>query len=143
MHIGMRLVGFGLLVTVGCASAPVPESTTSGKIFEVQIDDFVIPKVITVKEEDEVRWVNKRTFPVHVSLTKRLGPTISCLKGFVIEGSDFVGSPIPDSVFGATVNSNEFASLCFSETGIYEYTVRTDKNSGEEASKLAGTVMVK
>lgn len=144
MRIRMLLVGFGLLVTVGCASAPVPESSVTGTVLEVKISDLLIPKVITVKQHDEVRWVNMTSSAVHISLTKPVSAPLSCLKGFVIEGSGFVGSPNPDSLFGATVNSNEFASLCFSSIGIYEYTVRTDTvGSGEEGTKLAGTVMVK
>jgi hypothetical protein len=41
---------------------------------------------------------------------------LSCLRGFVSnEGFEFVGSPDPDSLLGATVNTNEHASLCFSD----------------------------
>ena len=138
MRLGMLLGGFGLLVIVGCASAPVPESSGTGTVFEVQIGDLLIPAMITVKQQDEVRWVNTTSSAMHISLTKPLSAPLSCLKGFEFsEGFGFVGSPNPDSFLGATVNSNEFASLCFSDTGIYEYTVRT------AGTKLAGTVMVK
>src|SRR5213080_2962859 len=110
-RIGTLLVGFGFLVTVGCASAPVPESSITGTVFEIKISDILIPKVITVKQQDEVRWVNTTSSAVHISLTKHQSATLSCQKGFVFrEGYDFVGSPNADAILGATVKSKEFAS---------------------------------
>jgi plastocyanin len=139
----MGLLVAALLLPLGCASAPVPESTKSGEIFEVEIGESVMPKIITVKAQDEVRWVNRRSSAVRISLAKPSGPNISCLKGFAQEGSKFSGSQMPDSIFGATVESNKFASLCFSESGIYEYTVRMGRLTSGEEITLPGTVMVK
>jgi plastocyanin len=137
MHTGTFLGGIGLLLMIGCAS-PVPESSPTGAVFEVEISE-TIPKVITVKERDEVRWVNKTNSPVHILLTKPVMARLSCMKGFVsTEGFEFVGSPNPDVTIGAMVNSHEFASLCFSDAGIYDYTVQR-----EQETKLDGTVMVK
>lgn len=136
VHTGI-LVGCGLLLVIGCASR-VPESSPTGTIFEVKISD-VIPEVITVRERDEVRWFNMTDSTVHISLTKPVDARLSCLKGFDSgHGFDFVGSPTLDVTIGATVNSHEFASLCFSDSGIYNYTVRR-----EHETKLGGTVMVK
>ena len=132
----MLLVGSGLLVTVGCASAPVPESSITGKVIEVKIGEVLTPKVSDAKTGDEVRWINTTNSPVHIVLTKPMSALLSCLKGFVSnEGFEYVGSPNPNSLLGATVNTNDHASLCFSNTGIYEYEV---KGTG-----LEGTVMIK
>ena len=64
----------------------------------------------------------------------------ACLRERVMstEGFEFVGSPNPDVTIGAIVNSHEFASLCFSDAGIYDYTAQR-----EQETKLDGTVMVK
>jgi hypothetical protein len=56
------------LITVGCASAPVPESSPTGTV-EIKIGDL-IPKVITVYARDEVRWVKMTTAAVEISLTE-------------------------------------------------------------------------
>ena len=131
------LGGIGLLLMIGCAS-PVPESSPTGTVVEIEISETT-PKVITVKERDEVRWVNRTNSPVHILLTKPVKARLSCVKGFVsTEGFEFVGSPNPDVTIGAMVNSHEFASLCFSDAGIYDYTAQR-----EQETKLDGTVMVK
>ena len=136
-NVGMLLGAFVLLVTVGCAgaSAPVPESSLTGKVTEVKIGEVLTPKVSNAKAGDEVRWINMTNSPVHIVLEKPMKALLSCLKGFVSnEGFEFVGSPDPDSLLGATVNTNEHASLCFSHSGIYEYKVK--------GPELEGTVMV-
>jgi|RhiMetdeSRZDD1v2_1073273.scaffolds.fasta_scaffold149842_4 plastocyanin len=139
-NIGMVLGGIVLLVTVGCAgasaSAPVPESSRTGMVTEVKIGEVLTPKVSNAKTDDEVRWINATNSPVHIVLKKPMSALLSCLKGFVPnEGFEFVGSPDPNSLLGATVNTNEHASLCFSHSGIYEYKVK--------GTELEGTVMVK
>jgi plastocyanin len=130
-------IGVGLLITIGCTGTPVPESSLSGAVSEVTIGDLVLtPKVITVKTGDEVRWVNTRKSPIQITVEKPVSAGLSCLKGFVAnEGFEFVGSPDPTAVIAAKVNSNEFAGLCFSASGIYNYTVK--------GTNLEGTVMVK
>jgi plastocyanin len=136
-NMGMLLVGSVLLVTLGCAraSAPVPESSLTGKVTEVKISEVLTPKVSNAKTGDEVRWINTTNSPVHIVLEKPMRALLSCLKGFVSnEGFEFVGSPDPISLLGATVNTNEHASLCFSDSGIYKYKVK--------GIELEGTVMV-
>jgi plastocyanin len=130
-------IGVGLLITIGCTVTPVPESSSTGVVSEVRIGDLVLtPQVITVKTRDEVRWVNTRKSPIEITVEKPMSAGLSCLKGFVSnEGFEFVGSPDPNSLIAAKLNSNEFASLCFSASGIYSYTVK--------GTDLEGTVMVK
>ena len=68
-NIRRLLVGSGLLVTVGCASAtaPVPESSRTGMVTEVKIGEVLTPKVSNAKTDDEVRWINATNSPVHMS----------------------------------------------------------------------------
>jgi hypothetical protein len=74
---------------------------------------------------DEVRWVNTRKSPIQITVEKPVSAGLSCLKGFVSnEGFEFVGSPDPKALIAAKINSDEFASLCFSASGIYNYTVK-------------------
>jgi hypothetical protein len=136
LRVDLLVAGLGFLVAFACTSAPVPESSRTGEITEVKVGEVLTPKVSHAKTGDEVRWVNTTNSPVHISLKKALNERLSCLKGFVSnEGFEFVGSPNPENILGATVNSNDFASLCFSESGIYDYTVK--------GTELEGTVMVK
>jgi plastocyanin len=109
----------------------------TGAVSEVRIGDLVLtPKVITVKAGDEVRWVNTRKSPIQITVDRPMSAGLSCLKGFVSnERFEFVGAPDPKVLNAAKVNSNEFASLCFSASGIYNYTVK--------GTDLEGTVMVK
>jgi plastocyanin len=133
----LALIGVGLLITIGCTGTPVPESSLTGAVSEVRIGDMVLtPKVITVKTRDEVRWVNTRKFPIEIRVEKPVSAGLSCLKGFVFnEGFEFVGSRDPKALIAAKINTDEFASLCFSASGIYNYTV--------DGTDLEGTVMVK
>jgi plastocyanin len=126
----------GKLVNLRGYPAPVPESSVTGKVTEIKVDKVLTPKVSHAKTGDEVRWVNMTNSPVHISVKKPVSAGLSCQKGFVFsEGFEFVGSPNPDNFLGATVNSTEFASLCFSSSGIYDYTVR--------GTELEGTVLIK
>jgi hypothetical protein len=135
------LILTGLLLValiVGCVTVPLPESSLTGTIAEVKVGDILTPKVITAKTGDEVRWVNQTNSPIHITLVRPANGTLSCRKGFVFEGG-YPSEPPgeSESLFGATVNSNEFASLCFSGTAIYDYTIEA------VGTKLSGAVMVK
>jgi hypothetical protein len=49
-----------------------------------------------------------------------------------------------DIILVATLKSDHFVSLCFSDTGIYDYSLqRIIVDPGEEDSKVSGRVMVK
>jgi len=113
-----------LLVMVGCVSPSIPESSVTGRVHEVKIGEGITPKVIDAKTGNEVRWVNTRSSPVHISLKRPVSARLSCRNGFAsTEGYEFVGSPDSDALLGTTVNSNGFASLCFSDSVIYNYAV--------------------
>jgi plastocyanin len=125
----------------GCARPPLPESSLTGTITDVKIDQVLTPEVIKVKTGDEVRWVNMTQSPVHISVEKSTTAALSCRRGFVFEEGYPVGPPaeavVHESVFGATVNSHQSASLCFGTTGVYRYIVRAG------GTELSGGVMVK
>ena len=136
LRVDLLVAGLGFLVAFGCTSAAIPESSRTGQSIEIKIGEGLTPKVSHAKTGDEVRWVNTTNSPVHIALKKNVNEPLSCLKGFVSnEGFEFVGSPNPKNILGATVHSNDFASLCFSDSGIYDYTVK--------GTELEGTVMVK
>ena len=79
MRIGVLL---GILVTSGCASH-FPQSSLTGKVFQVKIGESLSPQVVTVQQGDEVRWINTRSGPVDISFESLEG-VVSCRKGFVL-----------------------------------------------------------
>jgi len=81
MRIGVLL---GILVTLGCASH-FPQSSLTGKVFQVKIGESLSPQVVTVQRGDEVRWINTRSGPVGISFESLEG-VVSCRKGFVSTG---------------------------------------------------------
>lgn len=143
MRIGAILSMFFL--AAGCVAAPIAQSPLTGKSYDIEISDSVRGKVITVKTHDEVRWINTTTSTVELSVRKPENASYSCRNGFSNEKiGDFVGSPNPYIVLIATLKSSDHASLCFSDTGIYEYNVRMIVESPREENTLtSGTVMVK
>jgi plastocyanin len=138
-----------LLVAVGCLGAPVAKGPLTGRSYEIQISDSAHPKVITVRTDDEVRWVNTTKSLLELSVEKPMSAGYSCRNGFADEKvGDFAGgTPYrsnPDIILVATLESQRSASLCFSGTGIYDYTLRRIiVDPGEEGSQISGTVMVK
>ena len=144
------LVLSGLFLTLGCSAVPVAQAPVTGRSFEIQISDAAHPEVITVKTDDEVKWVNTTGSLLELSVSKPMGAGYPWRNGFADEKiGDFVGgSPyggaVPDIVLLATLRSNHFVSLCFSDSGIYNYSARTIiVDPGKQETTLTGTVMVK
>ena len=139
----------GLLLTVGCLGVPAGQGPLTGRSHEIQISDSLHPKVITAKTDDEVKWVNTTGSLLELSVVKPMSAGYSCRNGFADERvGDFAGgTPYrsnPDIILVATLKSNDFVSLCFSDTGIYDYSLRKIiLDPGENDTKLSGTVMVK
>jgi len=143
MRISALFVGFGLLVTVGCASPPFPASSLTGGISQVKIDESLTPKVVTAKPGDEVRWVNTTNGSVDLAFLEPLDKRVSCQKGFVSAGWGYLfGTSDPEFLVVATVHSHDSASICFSTPGTYAYTVQIRKTATGTAASLAGTVMI-
>ena len=138
------LVCLGVLMTMGCASHPLPESSVTGGVSEVKIgENSLTPKAMTVKPGEEVRWVNTTRGVVDISFLQSLNDFVSCNKGFEPPTSaTFVGTSGNDNLFIADVNSNRHASLCFSLPGTYEYAVKLDEATTGKAARMHGTIIV-
>ena len=138
-----------LLLTVGCLGVPAGQGPLTGRSYEIQISDSAHPKVITVRTDDEVKWVNTTGSLLELSVIKPMSAGYSCRNGFADERvGDFAGgTPYrsnPDIILVATLESQHSVSLCFSDTGIYDYSLRRIiVDPGEEGIQISGTVMVK
>jgi plastocyanin len=146
IRICLFFLWLGSLVSLGCASGPpFPETSRTGKVVEVTISDSLTPKEITLKQGDELRWVNTTSDLVHISFVEPLdGGRISCQKGFVSAGWGYLFRGIAsqqDFLVVATVHGNHYASLCFSSPGTYAYTMTRDTTEASKAG-MAGTVTI-
>ena len=144
MRTCVLLLAFELLVTLGCASPPFPTSSRTGTILDVKISESLNPKEIVANKGDEVRWVNMTSGLVDISFVEPLDGRVSCQKGFVSAGWGylFLGESQPEFIIVSTVHSNEYASLCFSAPGTYEYVARMKTTAAGETIRLAGTVKI-
>jgi plastocyanin len=147
MRICVFFLWLGGLVTIGCASQPpFPESSLTGTIVEVKITETLTPKEVVAKRGDELRWVNATGEPVHISFVDPLdNDHITCQKGFVAAGWGYLFRGIasrPEFLVVATVQGNDYASLCFSTAGTYAYTIRGKATETRKAGKMAGTVTI-
>ena len=144
-RIGVFLVRLGILVTVGCAGypPPFPESSLTGGLFEVKIGEALTPKVVTVKQGDEVRWVNTTSGPVDIAFMQSQDDLISCQKGFASPGWGYLlQASVLEYLMVATVHPNDSANLCFAIPGTYAYTVHTKTATTGHATRIAGSITI-
>jgi len=81
----------------------------------IHIQDAVSPQRLDVHVGDEVRWQNRRSEPVKISLLSQLsGSGVSCQTGFSRFGA------LDDT---ATIPPNAYVSLCFARAGSIQYSV--------------------
>ena len=141
-RIAMVLGMSAILVPIGCAShQPFPESSLTGAVLEVKIDEIVSPTSVTTKRGDEVRWINRSKTPVDVSVVQTREELISCQKGFASTNLGYLfGTSEYENIVMATVLPNEFASLCFAISGKYVYTVRMHQTG--PSTKVTGSIIV-
>ena len=132
----------GVLCSIGCVShRSFPTSSLTGGVFEVQIAESLTPMVVTAKRGDEVRWFNTSKAPVDISMVQTREELISCQKGFGSTNLGYMfGTSDYENIVMATVQPNEFASLCFAIPGKYAYTVRT--HPGDPSSRITGSIIV-
>jgi plastocyanin len=139
----LRFMSLGLLVTVGCAThPPFPESSRSGRVVEVQVGETLAPAEVTVKEGDEVRWINTTSATVDVYFEKSLDGVVSCQKGFVSAGWGYLFRTLQLHFLVIARVHNNNASLCFSAPGTYAYTLRMDQAATGKSSRTIGTVTI-
>ncbi|HKY72326.1 MAG TPA: hypothetical protein VJL88_10450 [Nitrospira sp.] len=138
-------IGMSVAIVVGCASHKrFPESSLTGRIFEVKIEEAWQPAPVTATRGDEVRWLNMSNRPVDVSVVQTREELISCQKGFASADLGYLfGTSEYENIVTATVRPNEFASLCFAHPGKYVYTLRKKHPfvTGSE-DKITGTIIV-
>ena len=140
--ITLVLALIAILSPMGCARHQhFPQSSLTGRILEVTIDDIVNPALVTAKRGDEIKWVNRTKSPMDVSVVQTREELISCQKGFASANLGYMfGTSEYENIVMATVPPNEFASLCFAISGKYVYTVRM--NAAGPSNKITGAIVV-
>ncbi|TAJ06924.1 MAG: hypothetical protein EPO61_13135 [Nitrospirae bacterium] len=110
-------MGTWLLVTaLGCSV--LPETSRTGAVREIKIEEMVSPRELFAAMGDEIRWVNLRSKPVHIGfLGSSPMKAVSCQNGFSSFGvlQDFV-----------TIPPQQSASLCFAKPGTVQFNVWLD-----------------
>ena len=144
VRIRMVLAGAGILLTLACTShTHFPESSLTGGVFEVKIDNSLMPQSVTAKRGDEVRWINMSNATVDVSVIQTREELVSCQKGFASTNLGYLfGTSEYENIVMATVRPNEFASLCFAIPGKYVYTVRKDPSTTGSLDKTSGSITI-
>jgi plastocyanin len=141
---GMLGATVAMLATLGCGSHQrFPESSLTGGVFELKIDDSLTPLSVTAKRGDEVRWINRSKAQVDVSVVQTREELISCQKGFTSTNVGYLfGTSEYENIIMATVRPNEFASLCFAIPGKYAFSVRKDPSKTGSLDKMTGSITV-
>ena len=119
----IRYLGVALVFMLGCQG--LPTVTRTGDVKDIIIGDNLTSGDIAVSPGDEVRWVNKRTAPVRIIfIDPVLDKQLSCK-------NNFGGWMTPGDT--AQLATNETASVCFRDAGIFRYTLRMEsaKTTGE------------
>ncbi|MEO8340552.1 MAG: hypothetical protein ABI604_12690 [Nitrospirota bacterium] len=121
-----RYLGIALLFMLGCQG--MPTMTRSGDVKDIIIGDDLTLGETGVNAGDEVRWINKRTAPVHVIfLDAVLDKQLSCKNNF---GGFMTRSDT------AELETNETASACFRDAGYFRYIVKM------ESARTTGDISV-
>ena len=147
LRVGMvwAQIGMFVAIAVGCASHKrFPESSLTGRIYEVRIEEAWRPAPVTVTRGDEVRWINRSNRPVDVSVVQTREELISCQKGFASADLGYLfGTSEYENIITATVRPNEYASLCFANPGKYVYSLRKSHpfTTGSE-NRITGTIVI-
>jgi plastocyanin len=123
-----------LVVTAGCSSPALSSKGTQKgtTVHTVNVGSSVEPLQINAGRGDEVRWINNRSQPIVVLFPKSDESRTSCRSGF----------RNIDSVLSAVVPPNASASMCFSELGKYDYTVRLDENLAAAETDRTASVWI-
>ncbi len=120
-----------VLLIISCTS--LSDTSRTGNIHYVRIDREVSPAELLVKIGDEIRWVNLRPFPARVVFRDGVAAHVSCRDGFTSWGIMRAS---------ATIKPDEYASLCFSEAGVFHYEVRLESSASTDVVTRPGTIQV-
>jgi plastocyanin len=117
---------------MGCQG--MPTVTRSGDVKNIIIGDNLSLGETAVNAGDEVRWINKRTAPVHVIfLDAVLDKQLSCK-------NNVGGWMTPNDT--AELATNETASVCFRDPGYFRYIVRMDSARTTGDISVQGVIKV-
>jgi hypothetical protein len=117
----------------GCAS--IPETSRTGAIHNIRIEEGPDPQHLFVKPGDEIRWVNARTLPVQIDLIAMDPQNLLCERGF---STRFGG--LQESI---TLQPNGTASICFSTAASeVKYNVRMGSSLPGGRDIVAGVITV-
>ena len=124
-----------VMLSVSAVACAGPQTTRSGEIHTVKIEEEAHPADLVVNVGDEVRWVNHRALPVRVDLVVGdVGEQLSCQRGF----SNFMGMKRDSAEIGA----NQSVSACFTQVGVVKYNVRMESALPGGKAITSGTVQV-
>ena len=142
---GSLFLAVVVFITPACVGHKrFPDSSLTGGVYEIQVDDSLTPQSVTAQRGDEVRWVNMSRVSVDVSLVQTREELISCQKGFASTNLGYVfGTSEYENIVMATVRPNESASLCFALPGKYVYTLRKDPSVTGSLDKMTGSITIK
>jgi len=143
-RMGMLVAPAGMLIAIGCGSPKhFPDSSLTGRVYEIRIGEMLAPSVVTAKRGDEVKWINESNTPMEVSVVQTREELISCQKGFASTNLGYLfGTSEYENIVMAKVRPNESASLCFALPGKFVYTVRKDPSVTGALDKITGSVTI-
>jgi hypothetical protein len=110
-----RAVLIGSVLTFA-ACHHLPESTRDGNTKEVFIHERSTFGVLQINAGDEMRWTNRRSVPVRITILDYVLNNLVCRRNF--SGHYYSGAD-------TDLLPKENASLCFREPGIVRYTVHS------------------
>ena len=135
MNKGKAYAMLAVALSVSAVACAGPQTTRSGEIHTVKIEEAAHPADLVVNVGDEVRWVNHRALPVRVDLVVGdVGDQLSCQRGF----SNFMGMKRDSAEIGA----NDSAAACFTKVGVVKYNVRMESALPGGKAITSGTVQV-
>lgn len=124
----------GIALSVGLMACAGPQTSRSGEIHTVKIEEEPRPADLIVNIGDEVRWVNHRSLPVRLDLVGDVHEGLSCERGF----SNLLGMRTEY----ATIQPNESAAACFSKVGVIKYNLRMGSALPGGKAITSGTVQI-
>ena len=128
-------------IVVLAACATMPETSRTGAVHDVRIEEGLTPERLEVAVGDEVRWINGRTLAVRLEFLPEDLEGVRCQTGF----ASLLGRVT--RVFGqvsemAVLEPNQAASLCFGREGIITYNVRAESALSGGSEIVPGIVAV-
>lgn len=139
MHVQRLILGFPLLMLVGCQTIggeSMPSLTRTGAVKDVIIRDAVDPTSVMVNPGDEIRWINKRQGTVRVIFLNPVTENLTCQRNF----GGPMGFGTKRNEYSAKLGSKETASVCFRDSSEVKYVVRAESTDGEHS--MAGTISI-